>query len=55
MAGVLLERGADPNSQVYASGTPLSEAFGQRDERMIALLESLWRPAQCVDGRPLPA
>lgn len=40
MARTLLERGADPNAQVYASGTPLSEAYGQRDDRMIALLES---------------
>lgn len=39
MAETLLERGADANGQVYASGTPLSEAYGQRDERMIALLE----------------
>jgi ankyrin repeat protein len=39
MARMLLEHGADPNGQVYASGTPLSEAYGQRDERMIALLE----------------
>jgi hypothetical protein len=39
MAAMLLEYGADPNGQVYASGTPLSEAFGQRDETMIALLE----------------
>jgi len=39
MAEMLLKRGADPDGQVYASGTPLSEAFGQADERMIALLE----------------
>ena len=39
MAEVLLRHGADPNGQVYASGTPLSEAYGQRDTRMIALLE----------------
>jgi hypothetical protein len=39
MAEMLLTRGADPNGQVYASGTPLSEAYGQRDEAMIALLE----------------
>src|SRR6516165_9133626 len=39
MARFLLEAGADPNGQVYASGTPLSEAYGQRDEEMIALLE----------------
>ena len=39
MARMLLERGADPNGQVYASGTPLSEAFGQRDDEMVAILE----------------
>ncbi len=39
MAEILLERGADPNAQVYASGTPLAEAYGQRDDRMIALLD----------------
>jgi hypothetical protein len=39
MARFLLEAGADPNGQVYASGTPLSEAYGRRDEEMIALLE----------------
>jgi hypothetical protein len=39
MAEMLLERGADPNGQVYASCTPLSEAYGQRDEEMVALLE----------------
>jgi len=38
-AEMLLECGADPNAQVYASGTPLSEAYGQRDEAMVALLE----------------
>ena len=38
MAEMLLEHGADPNGEVYASGTPLSEAYGQRDEKMIALL-----------------
>ncbi len=39
MAEILLARGADPNAQVYASGTPLSEAYGQRDDAMVALLE----------------
>lgn len=38
MAGMLLNRGADPNGRVYASGTPLSEAYGQIDEEMIELL-----------------
>jgi ankyrin repeat protein len=48
LAELLLERGADPNAQVYGSGTPLSEAFGQRDERMIALLERF-------GGKPNPS
>ncbi len=48
MAELLLERGADPNGQVYASGTPLSEAYGQRDEKMIALLER-------YGGKPNPS
>jgi ankyrin repeat protein len=39
MAEILLKHGADPNGQVYAGGTPLSEAYGQRDEIMVALLE----------------
>lgn len=39
MARMLLEAGADPNGQVYASGTPLSEAYGRRDEAMVELLE----------------
>jgi ankyrin repeat protein len=39
MAEILLSRGADPNGAVYASGTPLSEAYGQADDRMVALLE----------------
>ena len=39
MALLLLELGADPNGQVYAGGTPLSEAYGQRDSEMIAPLE----------------
>ncbi len=39
MAERLLERGADPNADVYASGTPVYEAFRQADPKMIALLE----------------
>jgi ankyrin repeat protein len=38
MARILLEHGADPNAQVYASGTPVSRAFGAMDENMKALL-----------------
>ena len=40
IAELLLKRGADPNAQVYASGTPIYRAWGRRDERMIKLLES---------------
>jgi ankyrin repeat protein len=39
MAEMLLAHGADPNAEVYASGTPVSEAFGQTDWKMVALLE----------------
>lgn len=39
MAEILLAHEADPNAAVYASGTPLSEAYGQADDRMVALLE----------------
>jgi ankyrin repeat protein len=40
MAELLLKRGADPNGMVYASGTPVHQAYGQRDQKMIELLES---------------
>jgi len=40
MARMLLERGADPNAQVYASGSPVHCAYGRRDPAMIELLES---------------
>jgi ankyrin repeat protein len=39
MAEMLLHRGADPNADVYASGTPVYCAYGQRDLRMIELLQ----------------
>lgn len=39
MAEMLLEHGADPNASVYASGTPVSEAYGQGDWKMVKLLE----------------
>jgi hypothetical protein len=38
MAELLLERNADPNGQVYASGTPVFQAYGARDKRMKDLL-----------------
>jgi ankyrin repeat protein len=39
MGEILLRRGADPNAMVYASGTPVHQAYGQRDQKMIELLE----------------
>lgn len=39
MAEVLLRRGADANASVYASGTPLYQAYGRRDWKMVELLE----------------
>ena len=39
MAATLLEHGADPNADVYASGTPVHTAYGRADQKMIALLE----------------
>ena len=39
MAKLLLEHGADPNADVYASGTPVHQAYGQGDRKMIELLE----------------
>jgi ankyrin repeat protein len=40
LAEILLQRGADPNASVYASGSPLSAAYGhgRREPRMIELL-----------------
>ncbi len=39
MAELLLARGADSNAEVYASGTPLYQAYGRRDWKMVELLE----------------
>ena len=39
MADMLLARGADPNGQVCASGTPVGRAYGVRDWAMVKLLE----------------
>jgi ankyrin repeat protein len=39
MAKTLLERGADPNASIYASGDPVSAAYERGDAPMIALLE----------------
>ena len=38
IAELLLARGADPNADVYASGTPVAEAHRQDDRKMIELL-----------------
>ena len=38
IAELLLERGADPNASIYASGNPVSHAYNNRDEKMKGLL-----------------
>ena len=38
MARLLLDRGADPNANVYASGWPLSRAWDHQDDRVKKLL-----------------
>ena len=38
MAELLLRRGADPNAQVYAGGSAVFQAYGQRDAAMVTLL-----------------
>jgi ankyrin repeat protein len=38
MAELLLQHGANPNAHVYASGSPIFQAYGREDEAMIALL-----------------
>jgi ankyrin repeat protein len=39
MAEILLEHGANPNTNVYAASSALSLAYSQQDEAMITLLE----------------
>jgi ankyrin repeat protein len=39
MAEMLLAHGADPNAHIYASGTPLFVAYGEKNKAMIELLE----------------
>ena len=38
IAELLLDRGADPNASVYASGNPLERAYNNQDDRMKGLL-----------------
>jgi hypothetical protein len=40
MAEMLLKRGADPNGQVYASGSVMYSAHFVHDGEMVKLLES---------------
>ncbi len=39
LAQMLLEHGANPNAQVYAGGSAVFQAYGQRDKQMVDLLE----------------
>jgi ankyrin repeat protein len=50
MAKLLLARGADPNAHIWASGTPVYAAYGQKDQAMIDLLEShgAYLDAECA-------
>jgi ankyrin repeat protein len=51
MAEELLQRGADPNAEIYASGDPMFSAYDKGDLRMIALLERYGgRPAATTAG-----
>ena len=38
MAEMLLQRGADPNASIYASGDPVFSAYAHKDWKMLALL-----------------
>jgi ankyrin repeat protein len=40
LAALLLERGANPNASVYASGDPVFTAYSRRDWKMVELFES---------------
>jgi hypothetical protein len=51
MAETLLQRGADPNAEIYASGDPMFSAYDKGDHQMIALLERYGgRPAATTAG-----
>ena len=46
---MLLDRGADANALVYASGNALSRAYNRRDERMKELLRPVWGRSRSRD------
>ena len=48
IAEMLLRRGADPNAQVYASGSPVYSAYRKHDEAMIALLQRFGGEADAI-------
>jgi ankyrin repeat protein len=50
MAEMLLERGADPNTSVYAATQAMTIALANRDERMIALLGRYGGVATAADA-----
>jgi ankyrin repeat protein len=50
MAEMLLERGADPNTNVYAATQAMTIALANRDERMIALLARYGGVATAADA-----
>ena len=44
--GCCSPRGADPNAEVYASGSPIHRAYDRGNRQMIELLERAWRRAR---------
>ncbi len=50
MAKTLLARGADVNAHIYAGGTPVFAAYGEKNQRMVDLLEShgAYLDAECA-------
>ena len=54
MAEMLLQRGADPNAKVFASGDPVFQAYSQSDWKMVKLLERYGGVPARDDGGALP-
>ena len=55
MAEMLLERGADPNAAIYASGDPVFSAYAHKDWKMLALLARYGGVPDRDDRGTLPA
>ena len=51
MTRLLLDRGADPNANVYASGWPLHNAWNHEDDRVKKFIAGARGEATTVHGR----